>query len=135
MTTRTERRLKEKQIRLAEKAEGRRPLVLTKVPKSQWPGEQPGLVEVWLSRIFLVQVFREADGTGRMSVCRTARNNGQWLDGITWEELMRVKRECGRGDCDAVEVYPADRDVVNVANMRHLWFPVESVSFAWRRKA
>ena len=29
------------------------------------------------------------------------------------------RRGCGARD--AVEVYPADADVVNVANMRHLW--------------
>jgi hypothetical protein len=46
---------------------------------------------------------------------------------------MQLKRECGRGDRDAVEVYPADRDIVNVANMRRLFFPPEPLAFKWRR--
>lgn len=55
-----------------------------------------------------------------------------WLDGITFDELMQLKRECGRGDLDALEVYPADFDLVNVANMRHLFIVPGGVSFAWR---
>lgn len=50
-------------------------------------------------------------------------------------DLQRLKRECGRGDLDAVEVYPRDCDVVNVANMRHL-FVFESclLPYVWRRR-
>jgi hypothetical protein len=32
----------------------------------------------------------------------------------------------------AVEIYPADGDVVAVANMRHLWLLPEAPAFAWR---
>jgi len=37
-------------------------------------------------------------------------------------------------DADAIEIFPADMDVVNVANMRHLWVMAEPVEFAWRKK-
>lgn len=110
------------------------PAVLTRVPKAAWPESAPRLmVELWRSRSFLVQVHQEADGYERLSVCRTEHDGDSWRDGITWEELMQVKRECGRGHRDALEVYPADRDVVNVANMRHLWLPLAPVWFAWRK--
>jgi hypothetical protein len=33
---------------------------------------------------------------------------------------------------DAVEVYPPAGDVVNVANMRHLWVLRDRLPFAWR---
>lgn len=33
----------------------------------------------------------------------------------------------------AVEIYPAERDIVNVANMRHLWVLPERLPFGWRR--
>jgi hypothetical protein len=94
-----------------------------------------GLIEVWRSREFLVQVFQEGDGIVRASINRTSVNsgNGRWLDGISWDELQRVKREIGRGHRDAVEVFPADRDVVNVANMRHLWIFTEPLQYAWRK--
>ena len=34
---------------------------------------------------------------------------------------MRIKTECGRGDLEAVEIFPRREDEVNVANLRHLW--------------
>lgn len=34
---------------------------------------------------------------------------------------------------DAGEVFPAESDVVNVANMRHLWLLREPPPFGWRR--
>lgn len=123
------------QRRALERENAKRPLVLERLPEREWPPvNQPGLVEVWRSRNFLVQVFHESQGATRLSVCRTTMNQstGRWEDGISWDDLQRLKRECGRGQLDAVEVYPADRDVVNVANMRHLWVLNDPLSFAWR---
>lgn len=74
---------------------------------------------------------KNCNGYQRMSICRTAHNGSTWVDQVTWDELMQLKRECGRGDVDAVEVFPADQDIVNVANMRHLFFPPESLTFKW----
>lgn len=53
------------------------------------------------------------------------------MDGITWDELQALKRQCGFGDRFAVEVYPADLDVVNVGNLRHLWVLQGALPFAW----
>lgn len=69
-----------------------------------------------------------------MSVCRTSMRQGRWVDGISWDDLQRLKREAGYGESDAVEVYPADSDVVNVANMRHLWILETPIRFAWRSR-
>lgn len=121
--------------RALQRSNESQPRHLVQVPRSAWPAHnQPGLVEVWRSRHYLVQVFDEADSVQRLSVCRTSHNGDSWVDQITWDELMQCKRECGRGDRDALEVYPADRDVVNVANMRHLWLPPAPIPFAWRRQ-
>ena len=73
----------------------------------------------------------------RLSINRTTLGaNGRWDENITWDDLQRLKREAGYGDKDAVEVFPADVDVVNVANMRHLWVFVGNyrLPFAWRAK-
>lgn len=48
----------------------------------------------------------------------TRRDGG---DGIPWDDLQVMKRLAGYGDDYAIEVYPADRDIVNDANIRHLW--------------
>lgn len=121
------------QRRLLEKENAKQPATLAPVPRHEWPNFGPrDLREVWRSRFFLVQVYGEPGGYERISVSRTTHNGDRWDDNITWEELMSVKRQCGRGSRDALEVYPADQDVVNVANMRHLFLPPEPVSFAWR---
>ena len=42
-------------------------------------------------------------------------------DGITWDALQQIKNELLGEDVLAVEIYPASHDVVNEANIRHLW--------------
>lgn len=89
--------------------------------------------EVWRSRDFLAQLYEERSGFVRVSVNRTHQPDGQdWAEGISWDDLQRVKREIGRADAWAVEVYPADAEVVNEANMRHLWLLGEAPPFAWQ---
>lgn len=109
--------------------------VLRQIPRTEWPDVFPlRCVEVWRSRDYLAQIYQERDGIERISVCRTTINGDGWEDGITWDTLQRLKRECGRGDKDAVEVYPADDAIVNVANMRHLWVMPEPIAFKWGNK-
>jgi hypothetical protein len=68
----------------------------------------------------------------RMTVNRTEFVRGGWAAEITWDELQAVKREIGRAEQWAVEVYPADSGLVNVANMRHLWLLDTAPDFAWQ---
>ena len=102
----------------------------------QAAGGQPhGLRQVWRSRYFIAQVFEEPGGVWRISVSRAMiGDDGRWLDGITWEELQTIKGQVGFADRMAVEIFPPARDVVNVANMRHLWVLAEPLGFAWRTK-
>ena len=44
---------------------------------------------------------------------------------------MKVKRDCGFGDYDALEVYPRDADIFNTGNVRHLYL-TGTVPFALR---
>ncbi len=106
------------------------------IPKEQWPpsGGKVEPVRVFRSRDFLCQEFIEAGAT-RLSICRAELDmkTGRWRDGITWDELMQVKRQCGYGNAWAVEIFPPDAEVVNVANMRHLFVVPTAPSFAWRK--
>jgi len=89
-------------------------------------------LKTWRSRTFLVQLY-DQDGHLRLSVNRVDIDNaGNWKDGITWEQLMECKRACGFGDRWAVEVYPPDAQIVNVAPIRHL-FLVDQPPFAWAK--
>jgi hypothetical protein len=115
----------------------RYPAHLVTVPRDEWPERQPPcLLTALRSRTYLVQVFNEgrAGVLVRLSVNRTAvEPKGGWQQDIPWEDLQRLKREAGYGDLEAVEVFPPDKDVVNVANMRHLWVLAEPLPFAWRK--
>lgn len=130
ITTRAERRELARQ-------NAKMPRELRLVPRDEWPMEfQRGpILRVWRSREFLVQEYAEESPVlVRLSVLRTTLDPkaGRWVDGITWDELQAIKSEIGYGGHDALELYPIDADVVNVANLRHLWVMREPVEFAWR---
>jgi hypothetical protein len=111
---------------------------LREIPRAEWPTHalRTGQQRVFRSKEFLVQIFAEKNGAIRMSVSRThLMDNGRWDDGISWDELQRLKREAGFGSSWAVEIYPADSEVVNVANMRHLWLLPRAPQFAWREES
>lgn len=112
---------------------------LTPIPKEDWPEfvvkemkSRP--IEAWRSREFLVQIYIE-NGFERLTAMRSEITpQGKWKDGISWDELQRLKFECGRGDRWAVECYPPDSEVVNVNNLRHLWLLPSAPEYGWRKK-
>lgn len=72
-------------------------------------------MDTWESGEFFAAAFID-NGMVRLSV---SRQNGK--DGITWDELKKIKTDCGFGNYDAVEFYPRDDDVINTGNLRHLY--------------
>ncbi len=90
-------------------------------------------VNAWRNNEFLAQLFDE-NGHLRLSVCRTklTPNRQRWAEGITWDELQAVKSAVGFADRWAVEVFPPDVEVVDVANMRHLWLLDDPPAYGWR---
>ena len=57
-----------------------------------------------------------------------------WKDGLKWDELQKVKADVGYADDYAIEIYPKDKDIVNDANMRHLWvFRDKPLNIGWTR--
>lgn len=122
------------QRRQLDRENSKRPVVLKEVQRSEWPHNQDDrLSRVWRSRDFLVQEFSEQSPVlVRLSICRTSISGNRWQDGISWDDLQSLKKQCGYGDHDAIEIYPSERDVVCVANMRHLWVMSAKIPFAWR---
>lgn len=109
------------------------PAALTEIPRSQWPNPDGPQLRVLRSRDFLVQEFHaEGPAIVRLSINVTSLDGQRWKDGISWDDLQRLKAEAGYPMHDAVEIYPRAIDVVNVANMRHLWVMRDLVPFAWR---
>lgn len=129
--------LRERRRYLYEQNKRYLPGVFAEIPKSEWPPMRMPVVPVKAVRSsqFIVQIFEYNDIT-RLSISRTELDNtGDWKGGITWDELQSIKDACGYSDFDAVEVYPKKQDVVNVANLRHLWIiPPEHTQFIWRQQ-
>ena len=121
--------------RYLEQENAKHPIVLAPVPRHLWPDTtvmQLPPFSVWRSRDFLMQGFQE-EGVIRLSVNRTRLlASGRWDDQISWDDLMELKRQAGYGDCLAVEIFPRDRDIVNVSNMRHLWL-VDALPFGFKK--
>lgn len=129
----------------SRKLAAQRPRTLTRIPVTHWPPDRvalPGVqrLDAWQSRDYLVQLYQETcrspDGRRavlwRLTVNRvTVDKTGRFDDAIGWDELQRVKRECGFGDRYAVEVYPRDCDMVNVSNMRHIWLIEQPLPVGW----
>lgn len=119
------------------------PAHLVEVPKDEWPApggrsadsaEYP--VALWRSRQFLASLFavpgRSLGEARRLTVNRvTIRPDGHWEQDISWDDLQRCKRETGHGDWYGVEIYPRDRDIVQVANMRHIWMLATPLPLGW----
>jgi hypothetical protein len=72
-------------------------------------------IAIWESEEFKVYAFQDGKAV-RLDI---ERKDG--LDGITWDELQGIKNDCGFSDCDAVEFYPSESDVINTGNLRHLY--------------
>ena len=121
------------------KESARWPVTCVEIPRSEW---NPNVLNhpraptrAWRSRDFLVQEFpAEGPAIVRLSVNVTALDGQRWKDGIPWDDLQRLKAEAGYPMHDAVEVFPRATDVVNVANMRHIWILPKPIC-GWRRKA
>lgn len=90
-------------------------------------------IEVWRSRDFFVQIYQENDEVLRLSVNRTLVSGNRFKDDISWDDLQRLKKECGYSHMAAVEIYPPDESVVNVANMRHLFILQTPPDFMWNK--
>lgn len=118
-----------KQMRAQLRRDNREwPNRLAPVPMKMWPRDHlseattANRIDVLRSRDFLCQIVREPDGSVRMTINRTDQDkDGNWRDGITWDELMELKRQAGYGEALAIEFYPPDKDIVCVSNMRHLF--------------
>lgn len=104
-------------------------------PPQKYNNEE--LKEVWASKNFVVLVFRHNDGSEKINIHRTEVDTKvkRWRGEITWDELMELKRQCGRGDKFAIEIFPQDRNIIDTNNIRHLWIledkDLEKLSYPW----
>lgn len=91
-------------------------------------------VRTWRSKRFFAGLYEQPCGAMRLSVNRVEidTKTGDWKDGISWDELQRIKGECGFGDVWAVEVFPPSIHLVYLANIRHLFLLSDPPTYAWK---
>ena len=96
------------------------------------PGEKRP-IKGWRNRHFLAAIYFENNESVRLTINRSkVDSDGNWVGDITWDELMAVKQGIGMSNVWMVEIFPPDSEVVNVANLRHLWITGEP-AFAWSK--
>lgn len=90
----------------------------------------------WRNKNYLASLYKDyANGNLRLSVQRaTIKDDGSYEDGISWDKIQEIKRLVGFGDWWGLEVFPADDQLVNVSNIRHVWLFKERPPFAWEGK-
>lgn len=99
---------------------------MEELPRDEWPlmfNVESVALRVWRSKDYLAVLYEQrADGNRRLTVNHLRKDRlGRWRDGITWDDLQRVKNECLGEEVWCVEVYPAESAMVNENNQRHLW--------------
>ena len=106
------------------------------IPRGEWPYVPENLVEVYQSSKFIVQRYLEK-GQIRLSINHVdikdcVDGKPIWKEGITWDDLQNIKNSIGYEDYWFVEVYPPKEDMVNVANIRHLWL-IDKPPYGWSK--
>jgi hypothetical protein len=110
------------------------PVTMTEIPKDDLArmkadtlGATP--IRCWRSRHFIATLWLQPcagfpNTVRRLTIHRASITpDGEWKDGIAWTELERIKNECGFAGEWAVECYPPADQVIDIANMRHLFLP------------
>lgn len=90
--------------------------------------------KAWRNKNYLVYLYHDREFL-RLCVQRTTiKDDGSFEDGISWDRIQQIKSAIGFGDYWGLEVFPADKSLVNVSNIRHIWLFEERPAFAWSGK-
>lgn len=77
---------------------------------------------IWRNRRFLVQIWQQEGYPTCLKINRTQLDSqGQYQDGITWDEMQEIKNAVGFADQDFIEVFPKVEHFAYNYNIRHLW--------------
>lgn len=72
---------------------------------------------------------------GKILHLKISRNDG--INPIAWEDLQQLKNEFAGEHVQAIEFYPPEKHLVNMAPVRHLWcfLDGEQLGFGYRFRA
>lgn len=83
------------------------------------PSAPRDLIQAFVGKAHSVQVFEHESMHGVVWQLLFRRHDGGSQFG--WTELQRMKNELVGEDAVAIEIFPAESEVVDQANCRHLW--------------
>lgn len=86
--------------------------------------------ECFLNNRYSVQISDIATDWGLVAHLWIRRHDGDMAR--SWADLQRIKNELVGPDRVAVEVFPAETDLVDQANMAHLWCLPAGMSLPFR---
>ncbi len=75
---------------------------------------------------YAAQVVVSYTSLGPVNHLKVRRHDGR-TNRLTWDKLMEIKNEMLGEEACAIELFPREGDVVNEANIRHLWELPEGV--------
>ena len=75
--------------------------------------------QVFQNNIFVVQVFNHPSSWGEVKRAMIRRNDE--LPIHDWNKIQRIKNEVFGEDAVALEVYPKQKNLIDVANIYWLW--------------
>jgi hypothetical protein len=83
------------------------------------PLAPPGIVRAWVNNKYSVQVFLAQCAWGEVTLLMIKRHDGAAV--TQWYELQRIKNEIVGPERTAVQVFPAVSELMDSANLYHLW--------------
>lgn len=78
-----------------------------------------GLQRAWRNAVYSVQQFPNATPEGEVTLLMVRRHDAAPVR--SWSDMQRIKNDLAGEDRVAVEVYPREEDLVDQANLYHLW--------------
>lgn len=83
------------------------------------PAATPGLTKCCLNQKYSVQFFEKLTTWGIVEHLIIRRHDTKAIH--SWYDLQRIKNELCGGDRTAIEVYPPESQLIDDANLYHLW--------------
>ncbi len=105
--------------------------------------EREQRAESWVNNHYQVNVYRGADADelvhveellGRCTWLSIKRRDKKTVN--SWQDFQTIKNVLVGVDCDAIQIYPAKKHLINTANQYHLICLPEDASlpFGWKRR-
>lgn len=127
---RAERRTRLKQAKKRKSWDWER-RILSKEDLAKYPA-MAGIRAAFVNDLYSVQVYDVATDWGQVVHMAIRNHDGQGEP--SWAEMQRIKNELIGPERTAIQVYPANSELIDQANLYHLWVLPITLPFGLHRK-